>query len=74
LVIPQTAVVREDNKDHVFVEIAPNSFILREVELGEESGDQRVVNGGITGSERIVLDGAFHLNNQRMQNSIKGGK
>ncbi len=74
LVIPQTAVVRVENKDHVFVEIAANSFILREVDLGEESGDQRVVNGGITGSERIVLDGAFHLNNQRMQNAIKGGK
>jgi cobalt-zinc-cadmium efflux system membrane fusion protein len=74
LAIPQAAVVRENNKDHVFVEIAPNSFVLREVELGEESGDQRVVNGGITSAERIVLEGAFHLNNQRMQNSIKGGK
>jgi cobalt-zinc-cadmium efflux system membrane fusion protein len=74
LTIPQTAVVREENKDHVFVEIAKNSFILRDVELGEETGDQRVVNGGITRSERIVLDGAFHLNNQRMQNAIKGGK
>jgi cobalt-zinc-cadmium efflux system membrane fusion protein len=74
LAIPQTAIVREDNKDDVFVEIAPNSFILREVELGEESGDQRVVHGGVTGSERIVLDGAFHLNNQRMQDAIKGGR
>ena len=74
LTIPQTAVVREENKDHVFVEIGKNSFILREVELGEESGDQRVVMSGVSGSERIVLDGAFHLNNQRMQNSIKGGK
>jgi membrane fusion protein, heavy metal efflux system len=74
LAIPQTAVVRENNKDHIFVEIAPNSFVLREVELGEESGEQRVVNGGTTSSERIVLEGAFHLNNQRMQNSIKGGQ
>jgi cobalt-zinc-cadmium efflux system membrane fusion protein len=74
LAIPQTAVVREDNKDHVFVEIAANRFILREVELGEETGDQRVVQGGVTGSERIVLDGAFHLNNQRMQDAIKGGR
>lgn len=74
LAIPQTAVVREENKDHVFVEIAPNSFILREVELGDESGDQRVVHGGVMAAERIVLDGAFHLNNQRMQNAIKGGK
>ncbi len=74
LAIPQTAVVREDNKDHVFVEIAPNDFILREVELGDESGDYRVVKSGVTGAEKIVLDGAFHLNNQRMQDAIKGGK
>ncbi len=73
LAVPQTAVVREDNKDHVFVEIAPNSFMLREVQLGQETGDQRVVEGGVTASERIVLDGAFHLNNQRMQDAVKGG-
>ena len=73
LAVPQTAVVREDNKDHVFVEIAPNSYMLREVQLGQETGDQRVVEGGVTASERIVLDGAFHLNNQRMQDAVKGG-
>lgn len=74
LTIPQTAVVREEDKDHVFVQTAPGQFILREVELGEESGDQRVVSGGVSKSERIVLDGAFHLNNQRMQNAIKGDR
>jgi cobalt-zinc-cadmium efflux system membrane fusion protein len=73
LTIPQTAVVRENNQDHVFVEVAKNSFLLREVELGEETGDLRVVNSGLSPSQRIVLDGAFHLNNQRKQNSIKEG-
>lgn len=74
LTVPQTSIVREENKDHVFVESAPNRFILREVELGEETGDHRVVRSGVTGTERIVLDGAFHLNNQRMQDAIKGGR
>lgn len=74
LTIPQTAVVREDNKDHVFVQTAPDTYTLREVELGEESGDRRVIQSGLTSSERIVLDGAFHLNNQRMQDAIKGGR
>jgi cobalt-zinc-cadmium efflux system membrane fusion protein len=74
LTVPQTAIVREDNKDHIFIETAPNKFLLREVELGEESGDYRVVRSGVSSAEHIVLDGAFHLNNQRMQNSIKGGK
>lgn len=72
LTVPQTAIVREENKDYVFVQTAANRFILREVELGDESDDERVVQSGVAASERIVLDGAFHLNNQRKQNAIKG--
>ncbi|HEU4634796.1 MAG TPA: efflux RND transporter periplasmic adaptor subunit, partial [Edaphobacter sp.] len=36
--IPSTAVVREENKDYVFVQIEPTKFMLREVSLGLESG------------------------------------
>lgn len=74
LTIPQTAIVREENKDYIFVQTAANRFLLREVELGDESNDERVVVGGVNASELIVLDGAFHLNNQRKQDAIKGSK
>jgi cobalt-zinc-cadmium efflux system membrane fusion protein len=74
LTVPQTAVVRQENRDYIFVEIAPNKFLLREVVLGEETDDRRVLQSGIREGERIVLDGAFHLNNQRKQNAIKGGQ
>jgi membrane fusion protein, heavy metal efflux system len=74
LTVPQTAVVRQENRDYVFIEIAPNKFLLREVVLGEETDDRRVLQSGIREGERIVLDGAFHLNNQRKQNAIKGGE
>jgi cobalt-zinc-cadmium efflux system membrane fusion protein len=73
LTIPQTALVREENKDYVFVQIAPNKFALRPVTLGEECEDQRVLESGVRADETIVVDGAFHLNNQRKQNAIKGG-
>lgn len=73
LTIPSTAVVREDNKDHVFVQTSAGEFRLREVQLGAEVKDRRVVVSGISNSERIVLDGAFHLNNKRKQDQIKGG-
>jgi cobalt-zinc-cadmium efflux system membrane fusion protein len=73
LTIPQTAVVREDNKDYIFVQQGTNKFLLHEVVLGEESNDERVVRSGIAQQDHIVLDGAFHLNNQRKQNAIKGG-
>ncbi|MGI4854626.1 MAG: efflux RND transporter periplasmic adaptor subunit [Janthinobacterium lividum] len=74
LTVPNTAVVREDNKDHVFVEMAPQHYVLREVALGEEENDRRTVLTGVRADEHIVLDGAFHLNNQRKQNAIKGGE
>lgn len=74
LTVPNAAVVREDNKDHVFVQIGPQKYILREVTLGEEENDRRVVLSGVTQAERIVTDGAFHLNNQRKQAAIKGEK
>lgn len=73
LTVPNTAVVREDNKDHVFVEMAPQRYTLREVTLGEEENDRRTVLTGVRPDEHIVIDGAFHLNNQRKQNAIKGG-
>lgn len=74
LTVPSTAVVREENKDYVFVEISPTKYVLREVTLGEEENDRRVVLGGVREDEHIVTDGAFHLNNQRKQNAIQGGE
>ncbi len=74
LTIPTTAVVREDNKDQVFVQKSSNEFLLREVELGADVADHRVVLRGVSANDRIVLDGAFHLNNKRKQDQIKGGE
>jgi len=74
LTVPATAVVREENKDHVFIQTAQNEFLLREVELGPEVSDRRVVLRGLSPDEKIVLDGAFHLNNKRKQDLLKGGE
>jgi len=71
--IPDTAIVREDNKDHVFVQTGPHRFVLHEVELGMETGDSRVLERGVAPHEKLVLNGAFHLNNQRKQDLVKGG-
>jgi cobalt-zinc-cadmium efflux system membrane fusion protein len=53
------------------VQISPKKFVLREVSLGQEEDDRRVVLSGVRTDERIVTDGAFHLNNQRKQNAIR---
>jgi len=72
--LPNTAVVREENKDYVFVQVSRNKFMLREVALGAEINEERILESGLSPNEPIVLDGAFHLNNQRKQNAIKGGQ
>lgn len=74
LTIPGTAVVREDNKDCVFVKTGAGEFLMREVELGPEIAGRRVVTSGLTDHDDIVLDGAFHLNNKRKQDMIKGAE
>ena len=74
LTVPNAAVVREGNKDYVFVQDGPHKCVLREISLGEEENDRRVVLSGVQQGERIVTDGAFHLNNQRRQNTIKGSR
>ncbi|MFL6417545.1 MAG: efflux RND transporter periplasmic adaptor subunit [Bryobacteraceae bacterium] len=71
-VIPVTAVVRENNRDNVFIQTAPRTFVLREVELGGEFGDVRALTAGIEPNETIVLDGAFHVNNERKR-ALQGG-
>lgn len=43
LTVPTTAVVREDNKDHVFVQMSGQQYTLREVTLGSEENDRRTV-------------------------------
>jgi cobalt-zinc-cadmium efflux system membrane fusion protein len=64
-VIPSSAVVRVDNKDYVFVQTAPDSYRLREVSLGSDIDGQRVLRSGLHDAETIVVEGAFHLNNER---------
>lgn len=71
-VIPSQAIVREDNQDNVLIETAPHRFTLRPVHLGLEFRDLRVLESGVKDGERIVLDGAFHLNNERKRRVISG--
>jgi cobalt-zinc-cadmium efflux system membrane fusion protein len=68
LVVPVDAVVRENNRDHLFVKSGPTRYRLVQVDLGAESNGVRPVVGGIKPEDTIVTKGAFHLNNERKQN------
>jgi len=65
LVVPHSAVVRENDSDYVFLALPDNQFRLTRVKLGQSSNGHRVVLDGLKAGETIVVEGAFHLNNQR---------
>ena len=71
-VVPASAVVREDDEDHVFVVEGEGVFRLLKVKLGPAQGGVRVVLSGLKGQEKIVVGGAFHLNNERNRKAMEG--
>jgi cobalt-zinc-cadmium efflux system membrane fusion protein len=73
VVVPITAVVRQDEVDHVFVEESNNYFRLIPVKLAAEQNGQRVVLEGLKPGIRIVSEGAFHLNNHRNLVEMENG-
>ena len=73
MVVPITAIVREQDADYVFIEEKPGSFRLKPVRLSSEHNGQRVVLDGLSQGMRIVSDGAFHLNNYRNLKDMEKG-
>jgi cobalt-zinc-cadmium efflux system membrane fusion protein len=71
LVVPDTAIVRENNKDYLFVEVGPQQFKLTEVALGPAIGNLRPVLGGVAEGTKVVTEGAFHLNNERKRRELE---
>jgi len=72
LVVPSAAVVREDNEDYIFVAVAEKQFRLTRVKLGSEQKGLRVVETGLKPGEKVVVEGAFHLNNERKRAELEG--
>lgn len=71
LAIPAAAVVRENDKDHVYVKKAENHYRLTPVDLGAVSGGLRPVIKGLNEGTQIVVEGAFHLNNERKRAELE---
>lgn len=72
LVVPNSAVIRENDEDYVFISQDKDEFRLRKVRLGNETGGLRPVLEGLKAGEVIVTEGGFHLNNERRKR-LAGG-
>lgn len=71
LVVPAQAVVREGDADNVFVEIGAGRFRLTPVRLGPDADGRRPVLSGLKPEQRILVSGAFHLNNERKRKELE---
>lgn len=65
LVLPQEAVIRENDRDHVYVRLADGRFRYTQVELAAAHNEQRPVLKGLSEGDPVVVQGAFHLHNER---------
>ena len=71
LAVPASAVVRENDREYVFVQTGERQFRLTEVQLDAAAGEVRPVRKGINEGVRIVVDGTFHLNSQRKRAELE---
>jgi cobalt-zinc-cadmium efflux system membrane fusion protein len=72
LVVPASAVFREDNQDHVFIRQDDNRYRMIPVKLGAEGRGYRPVISGLDDGQEIAIDGAYHLNTERKR-QLSGG-
>lgn len=71
-VVPSTAVVVDENIDYLIVEKPDGLYVLRPLKRGDEVGGRRPLLEGVGEDERVVLEGAFHLNNERRRRTTRG--
>jgi membrane fusion protein, heavy metal efflux system len=65
LVIPEEAVVREANRDYVYLAEGNNRFLRVPVDLAPEINNVRPVIAGLAAGQNIVVSGAYDLDNER---------
>ncbi|MEI8302550.1 MAG: efflux RND transporter periplasmic adaptor subunit [Burkholderiales bacterium] len=71
-VVPASAVVREGNADHLYLQVRPGVFRMVPAEIGPERDGMRALLRPLPPGAQLALDGAFHLNNARMQRALDG--
>jgi multidrug efflux system membrane fusion protein len=57
LLVPERAISFDQSKKFVYVVDAANKVSYREVELGKQVRNERVVEGGLQSGDRVIVDG-----------------
>lgn len=72
LCLPQSAFVREGDREYVFVRRQGDVFALTPVKSVAAGAQFRAVEEPDLSAADVVVEGAFHLNNERRRRNIRG--
>jgi len=61
LLVPQQAISTDQNKKYVYLIDKDNKVIYREVSLGKEYGNQRILLKGLEPGDRVIVNGMQHI-------------
>lgn len=61
LLVPQQAISTDQNKKYVYLVDKDNKVIYREVSLGKEYGNQRIILKGLETGDRVIVNGLQHI-------------
>lgn len=73
VVIPSAAIQQLEGKTVVFVQENENSFEMKEVIIGNQTGDLVQVLKGIDPGERVVTEGGFYLKSTLLKDEMGEG-
>jgi membrane fusion protein, heavy metal efflux system len=71
--VPTTAIIREGDTPRLWVARARNTFVRRDVTLGEEQQGWTEVTSGLRAGERVVVAGGLFLSNSGEPGSASSG-
>ena len=71
LILPDSAVLRVNDSDHVFIQTGSDEFQLKPVKLGMRYGNVRRILEGLKQGDKVVVEGGFHLNSERQRKELE---
>lgn len=73
VILPERALVHDDEGDYVFVQIEPLAFERRDVTANKMAGEMVEVTSGLVPGEVIAVSGTFFLKSVERQSELGGG-
>ena len=70
VVIPAAAIIEENGRPVVFVQVSGETFEKRAVELGPRTSDRVLVRAGVSPGERIVIGSAYQVRLASLSTSV----